>query len=347
MDIVIYPLAFLFSAGIAFVLVRGIIRLCHRFAFYDYPGSHKSHKNPTPNLGGVAIFLAVWSIIGISLLARIETIVDIRGNLTYIFAASLLLLLTGIIDDLKSLSAWPKLLIQIIAGLVLYFGGLSIKIVSIPGTGSVELGNLSMIITVLWVVSLTNAVNLIDGLDGLAAGVSIIAAISMTIIGTLFHIGSVIFISLTLAGALLAFWIHNRYPAKIFLGDCGSLLIGFFFAVISLIVPIKSFTVAALLLPLVVLAVPLTEIATSFFRRLASGKNVMQADHRHIFHYLEQIGLSQRKIVNLFYLMGTFFGLISVGMFFIERSFALTILLLFMVVIFAIYLIFISKILKG
>jgi UDP-GlcNAc:undecaprenyl-phosphate GlcNAc-1-phosphate transferase len=157
----------------------------------------------------------------------------------------------------------------------------------------------------------------------------------------------VVMLSLALEGALMAFWLFNRYPAKIFLGDCGSLLIGYIFAVISLVVPIKSFTTAALFMPLVVLGVPLTETASSFIRRLAAGKNVMKADRRHIFHYLAYAGLSQKKIVYLFYLSGLFFGLISIGMLLFNRTLVLSLLLLFMVVIFVIYFIFMARMKKG
>jgi UDP-GlcNAc:undecaprenyl-phosphate GlcNAc-1-phosphate transferase len=337
---------FIFSFVLSFLLVKGIIGICHKYSLYDYPGHHKRHKIPTPSFGGVAIFLAVWTAMGGIMLLKPDLFFGIKDFLPYILAASLIIFLTGLIDDLRSLSAIQKLGAQIAAGLILYYGGLSIEFLSVPGAGSVALGGASVLITVAWVVSLSNAINLIDGLDGLAAGVSIIASATMVAIGLLFKIEFVILISLSLMGAILGFWIFNRHPAKIFMGDCGALLIGYFFAVISLIVPIKSFTTAALFLPLVVLGVPLMETASSFVRRLAAGKNVMKADRRHIFHYLGHAGLSQKQIVDLFYLTGAIFGLISVTMFFFERKLVLALLLLFMVVIFLIYFIFIAKIMK-
>lgn len=347
MKIPILISAFMLSAFLALALTRIVIRICRRFSFYDLPGQHKRHKRPTPNLGGLAIFLSIWGAIELLYLFDPTFLADIRIYLPCIFAGSFIVFLVGLIDDISPLPAWPKLFAELIAGIILYFGGLSIGMLSIPGLGTINFPGLGMAITTLWVVGLTNAINLIDGLDGLASGVSGIAAAIMVVIGINLHIESVIFISLTLCGVLSSFWFYNRYPARIFLGDSGSLIIGYFFAVISLIVPIKSFTLAALFIPLVVLGVPLVETISSFIRRLAAGKNILQADRRHIFHYLRYAGLSRGLIVNLFYLLGAVFGLISILMLFFNRTIVVAILLLFMVVIFIIYFILISKIRKG
>lgn len=337
----------LVSFLISLALTWTIISICRRHSIYDYPKLHKRHEKPTPNLGGTAILISVWVGVFSYMLLKSDAFADVKGILLNILIGSLIIYLVGLADDLKPVSAWIKLLAQMAAGLVLYFGGVSVDLISLPLFGSTALNSLSVVITVFWVVALTNAINLIDGLDGLAAGVSIIASACMVVIGVLYLIDSVIAFSLALLGGLLAFWVYNRYPARIFLGDCGSLLIGYFFAVISLVVPIKSFTTAALFLPLVVLGVPLTETISSFLRRLAAGKNVMKADRRHIFHYLASAGLSQRQIVHLFYLSGLFFGMISIAMSLYNRTLVLTILLLFMVVIFIIYFIFIAQMRRG
>jgi UDP-GlcNAc:undecaprenyl-phosphate GlcNAc-1-phosphate transferase len=342
-----YIFVLFLSFLLSLALTPVIIAVSHRFSIYDYPGKHKRHKKPTPILGGTAVTLAVWAGLAVFLFIKAEALGDIRAALPHILAGSIIIYIVGLIDDLRPLSAWVKLAAEVAAGLALYIGGLSVDFISLPVLGSVPLDGLSMLITVFWVVALTNAINLIDGLDGLASGVSVIAAGATALLGWLFLIDSVIIISLALLGALLGFWFFNRYPARVFLGDCGSLQIGFFFAVISLIVPIKSFTTAALFIPLVALGVPLTETISSFLRRLAAGRNVMEADRRHIFHYLLHFGLSPRQIVVLFYLSSLFFGLISVSMFFFKRTAVLTILILFMVVIFVIYFIFISRIRRS
>ncbi len=338
-NIIALPVAFITSL----VLVEIIIKISKKYLIYDYPGKHKRHKEPTPNLGGTAILLSSWTAIIISLQISPGSFVEIERAIPNIFLGSMLIYFIGLIDDFHPVGAWIKLGVQVVTGLILYFGGLSIDIISLPLLGTTALDGLSIVITVLWVVILSNAINLIDGLDGLAAGVSIIGFATMVVIGILYAIKSVVMISLSLSGAIFAFWLYNRFPARVFLGDNGSLLIGYFFAVVSLAVPIKSYTTAALFMPLVALGVPLIEAISSFTRRLVAGRNVMAADRRHIFHYMSYAGLSQRQVVYLFYLSGLFFGFISVGMFLFERMLLLTILLLFMVVIFILYFIFIFR----
>ena len=328
-------------------MTNAIIGICRKYSIFDYPGHHKRHRQPTPNLGGTAILIAVWAGVFVYKYLDPSAFPDIKGTLPNILIGSLIVYLVGMVDDLRPVSAWVKLAAQVIAGLVLYFGGLSIDLISLPVLGTTALNGLSIIITVFWVIALSNAINLIDGLDGLATGVSAIASGTMIVIGILYRIDTVILFSLTLLGALLAFWFHNRYPAKIFLGDSGSLLIGYYFAVVSLVVPIKSFTTAALFMPLVVLGVPLVETTTSFFRRLAAGKNVMKADRRHIFHYLAYAGLNHRQVLYLFYLSGLLFGFISIAMLLFNRTLVWSVLLLFMVVIFVIYFILIIHMRKG
>jgi UDP-GlcNAc:undecaprenyl-phosphate/decaprenyl-phosphate GlcNAc-1-phosphate transferase len=342
-DLIPLPVAFVASL----ILVNIIIKVSHKYAIYDYPGQHKRHNKPTPHLGGTAILLASWLAIIISLKLSPESFSGIKPVIPNIFLGSLLIYFIGVIDDFHPVPAWGKLSAQVIAGLILYSGGLSIKLVSLPIIGSTSVDGFSVVITVLWVVALSNAINLIDGLDGLAAGVSIIAYASMAVIGMLYAVEAAVVISLALTGAIFAFWLYNRYPAKIFMGDNGALLIGYFFAVVSLAVPIKSYTTAALFMPLVALAVPLIEALSSFTRRLMAGQNVMTADRRHIFHYLSYAGLNQKQVVYLFYLSGLFFGIISVGMFVFERMLLLTILLLFMVVILVLYFIFIFRMKRG
>lgn len=338
---------FITSLLICFVLTAVIIRLCHKYDIYDRPGGkHKRHKKPTPLLGGTAVLISVWLGILAYMLFSNGALSGIIDSLPYILAGSLIIYGVGLYDDFHPISAWFKLAAQAVAGLVLYFGGLSFDLVSLPIIGEIAVDGYSVLITILWVIALSNALNLIDGLDGLAAGVSSIAAVTMVIIGILYKIDAVVLLSLALLGSVLSFWFFNRYPAKIFLGDSGSLLIGYFFAVISLVVPIKSYTTAALFMPLLVLGVPLTESITSFLRRLAAGKNVMKADRRHIFHLLAYAGLSYRQIIYLFYLSGLFLGFSSIIMLLFGRGVVLTFLLLFMVVIFIIYFILIARMKK-
>ena len=331
------------SLAVSLVTVRPAIALAQRLQLVDLPGRHKRHRRPVPYVGGVVLFAAVWLAVVISFLFFPDALKELKSSLLYVFAGALIIFLVGFADDLVSLSAWTKLAAQAAAGLVLFLGGMAIDPVTIPFMGSYEIGRLSVVITVAWVIMLTNAINLIDGLDGLATGVSLIAGLALSAIGTLYAAGSAVLFTNALVGFLIVFLYYNRYPARIFLGDSGSLQIGYYFAVISLLVPIRSYTAAALYLPLLALGVPLMETGISFSRRLISGRNVMKADRRHLFHYLSLAGLSPRSVVWIFYSLSAVFGGFALAMFFLNRLVVFGLLVLFMVVISGLFLIFMAR----
>lgn len=318
------------------------IRLGQKHGWVDMPGQHKRHKSPVPVLGGLAMFAATWIAIISSLLIFPELFSELNSAIFYIFVGALIVVLVGFSDDLSPLPAWVKLCAQVAAGLTLYIGGINVELLTMPW-GSVEVGWWSIVITVGWVVGLTNAINLIDGLDGLAAGVSLIGAVSLTGIGQLLNVAAPLLFLYALIGFLIPFIYFNRYPARIFLGDSGAMQIGYYFAVVSLIFPIKSFTFTALYVPLLALGVPVLETTSSFLRRLLSGKSVMKADRRHLFHYLTLAGLSYRKVVLVFYTLAFIFGLFAMAMFVWDRRLVLTLLVLFMVVNFVVFLILLNK----
>ncbi len=313
----------------------------HRFGLLDQPGRHKRHKRPVPYLGGVALFVSVWSSLLVSALLYSEWYGSNTSALFYVFLGALVITLIGLADDLSPLSARVKLVAQIAVGLLLYLSGLRVELLSTP-YGSVDIGMASLGITVLWVVVLTNAINLIDGLDGLAGGVSLIAAATLMVLGHLMSVGWAVVFMVGMIGFLVPFLFFNRYPARIFLGDSGSMQLGYYFAVFSLLVPLKSFTASALYLPLLALGVPILETVSSFVRRAVSGRNVMQADRRHLFHFLSLAGLSQRGVVLVFYLMGIVFSLFSLAMFLWNRLIVLSVLAVFMVVILTAFFILVT-----
>lgn len=340
--------AILSAIGAALAVTAAVmptaLRLAEKHKFLDQPGRHKRHKTPVPLVGGIVLFTALWGSILLVSLVFPDTFAEDISALPYILCGALIVFFVGLSDDLTPLTAWTKLFAEVAAGLVLCLGGLSINPVSIPFMGSFDIGQFSILITVLWVVLLTNAINLIDGLDGLAAGVSLIAAATMAVIGLLYHAGPVVVFACALAGFLAVFLLYNHYPARTFLGDSGSLQIGYYFAVVSLLVPVKTFTAAALYLPLLALGVPLLETSISISRRLAAGRNVMKADRRHLFHYLALAGLSPRAIVWIFYLLSSVFGLFALAMYFWDRVIVFAILVLFMVVIFTLFFIFMTSV---
>ncbi len=254
----------------------------------------------------------------------------------FLLAGGLIMFLIGLIDDLSGLSALTKLAAQIVTGLILYAGGLKISILYIPVHGPIELGVLSLPVTLIWLVGVTNSINLIDGLDGLATGVSAIAALALLFVGISLDLVTVVVFTSAVIGTCLVFLYFNHYPAKIFLGDSGSLFLGYLFAVISIIFPIKSYTAAAVFVPLAALGVPIIETVVSFVRRTATGRKFYSADNRHLFHYLSMMGMSKWQVVWLFYLLSAFFAILAGAMFIVNKRVVITILVVFMVVILAI-----------
>ncbi len=330
------------SIIVGLIVTPLLIRLGHRYHLLDTPGKHKRHKRPTPFLGGVALFASVWITVLISWLIFPNAFAELADRLFYVLIGALVILLVGLSDDLSPLPAWVKLVAQIGAGLILYMGGLRVELLSTP-FGSVDIGSFSVVITVLWVVILSNAINLIDGLDGLAGGVSLIGAVALAVIGQFYQIGAVLVVVYAMIGFLAVFLYFNRYPARIFLGDSGSMQLGFYFAVFSLAFPLKSYTLSALYAPLLALGVPVLETVSSLLRRLVAGKSIMKADRRHLFHYLSLAGLSPRQVVSVFYLLALVFGCFSLAMFFWNRLIVLGGLVIFMVVVLSLFLIFMTN----
>ncbi len=336
----------LISSISAIFIIPLVIKLCHKYSLLDFPGKHKRHKKPMPIFGGVALFITFWMTVFVALLFFENLNTQLSDSIIYIFMGALIILLVGIADDLTPLAAWVKLAAQISAGLVLFFSGLQVEFLSTP-FGSVEMSWFSVFITVIWVVMLTNSINLIDGLDGLASGVSLIGAVTLLIISILYQVVEIQIFIAGLIGFLSVFLYFNRYPARIFLGDSGSMQIGYYFAVVSLIFPLKSYTVSALFIPLLVLAVPILESVSSFVRRLITGKNVLGADRRHLFHFLALAGFSPKQTVTIFYSLAVVFGCFALAMFFWDRLIVFGCLVFFMVVIFAIFFIIITNIVPG
>ncbi len=343
MSILQIAISLIVSGLLAAILIPMMIKIGYRYRMLDMPGQHKRHKSPTPILGGPALFLSTWLTVGLMILLFQDDFGELGGAILYILSGALVITLVGLADDFSPLSAWAKLAAQIGAGLLLYLGGLRIEFISTP-MGSLEIGSFSVIITVLWVVMLTNAINIIDGLDGLAAGVSLIGAIILVVVGLFYQVGAVLIFLTVLCGFLIVFLRFNWHPARIFLGDSGSMQIGYYFAVFSLIFPLKSYTISALYLPMLVLGVPILETISSASRRFISGKNIMSADRRHLFHYLSIMGFSPRQILSIFYFMAFVFGLSALAMFFWDRLIVFGYLVFFMVVIFALLFILITNI---
>ncbi len=298
------------AAILTLLAARGLIKIGHQRGWLDFPDSRKRHPTAVPPLGGVGIFVVFWLIVLLSEVIRPTVLSLFRPEALPIFAGGFAIFLVGLVDDFQPLRAGHKLAAQVVVALWLWGNGLQITLIWVPTVGGVPLGPLSLPVTFLWFLILVNAINIIDGLDGLAAGVSMIGLVSLMITGIRLHIPDVIVLSFVLFGSLAGFLAYNRPPARIFLGDSGSLTLGYFFAVMAMWLPIKRYTVVAVYVPLLALLVPLLEAGLSVIRRTSQGARPMSADRGHIHFRLLERGLSERAVRTIF------FGLSGIGVLF-------------------------------
>lgn len=271
------------------------------------------HDHPTPRLGGGAIFIAF--IITLSIVPFLGNFVSYTFNseLSGIFALlapATLILLLGIYDDFYGAGAPLKIVVQATAGIMIYAFGYRIDTLSLPFGGSWELPlYIGFPLTVLWIIGITNAFNLIDGMDGLAAGASLFALLSILLFSIAQGTPEISILSVGLIGAVTGFLLYNFNPATIFLGDSGSLFLGFMAAVLSLAGSQKGSTIVAISIPLITFGLPVTEVGLSIARRFISGRPITEGDSEHIHHRLLQIGFSQRQAVIVLYAVCGLFSL--------------------------------------
>jgi UDP-GlcNAc:undecaprenyl-phosphate/decaprenyl-phosphate GlcNAc-1-phosphate transferase len=286
--------------------------------------ARRIHKCPTPRLGGVAIFLAfALTLAGVPLLNNLlsQGFAARWPSLEPLFLPGLLIFLLGVYDDFRGLNAPTKTTVQVLAALLLYFQGYGVSALSLPFDAQWQLPVwLGILVTVLWVVGITNAFNLIDGIDGLASGAAVFALLTLFITSLLRGATEICVISIILIGAVMGFLRYNFNPASIFLGDSGSLFLGFMCAALSLASAQKSSTLIAVAIPLVSFGFPIIEVGLSMARRFVSGAPVFQSDRRHIHHMLLARGLNQRQAVSLLYGVCALFSLFGIMLLSSERN---------------------------
>jgi len=288
--------------GLAMLFLPLCIRLATQHGTIDRTDTaHRTRPAaPIPRLGGVGIMVAlqVVAFLAMELSASAPTFKQRMGPSFVPFTLGLgLVFLTGLWDDLRGMRARTKLALQLIATTVVVSQGFVIeRLTLLPGMPAFELGAVAPLVTALWIVGITNAFNLIDGVDGLAAATALVALGGILVVDTL-NGGSVFPHLLAMIGALLAFLRFNRHPARLYLGDAGSLSLGFFLAVRSVIAASDSTQTVQALLPLALLAYPLFDTSTTIVRRWLRGDGIMTADHRHVHHQLQAIGLSVPQTV--------------------------------------------------
>ena len=271
------------------------------------------HTRPIPRLGGVAIFLTLWGIVFLGQVAgHFGAREFVVPHLTLkILGPATIIFLLGLVDDFCGVSAYVKFAVQAGAALLLFCNGFGISHLSLLA-GHPHLGWLvGLPLTILWVLWITNAFNLIDGLDGLAAGSALFSTLVTCVVSISFYNEGILFLTLALAGAIAGFLRYNFNPASIFLGDCGSLLIGFLLSAMALAGSQKAPTVVAVALPIVSLGLPILDVSVALIRRFLSCKRLFDADREHIHHKLLGRGISHRQAVLVLYGVSACFGLLS------------------------------------
>ncbi|REJ10207.1 glycosyltransferase family 4 protein [Halobacillus trueperi] len=289
---------------IASILITPLVKkIAVKIGATDQPNHRKVHKNVMPRLGGLAIYLSF--ALGILFFFP-------ESDYTWpVLIGATIIIITGVLDDLKELSAKVKLGGQLLATLVVVLGGVQIDFINLPFGGQIEFGYLSIPITILWIVGITNAINLIDGLDGLAAGVSAIAL--LTISGMAITMGNVfvVFAGLMMLGSTVGFLVYNFYPAKIFMGDTGALFLGFMISVLALL-GFKNVTLFSFIIPVIILGVPISDTLFAIVRRVIHRKPLSAPDKSHLHHCLLNLGYSHPESVLMIYAVSALFSLAAV-----------------------------------
>ena len=304
-------LAFAVSLLVAYVMTPPVKRFAEKVGAIDVPKDNRRvHDHPIPRMGGLAIF--------IGFMLSLIFFVPMSTKVTGLLVGSVIIAVMGGVDDIVSLNPWVKLAGQIVAALVAIRCGLVFDVISNPNIFAeetyIEIGWLSIPLTMLWIVGCTNAVNLIDGLDGLAVGVSAISSLTMLIVSLFVSEPVVSIILAALTGACLGFMPYNLNPAKIFMGDVGSQLLGFVLSTASIMGLFKLHAIITFFVPLLALALPLADTIFAFFRRILHGQSPFKADKGHFHHRLLAMGLNQKQVVAVLYGISAVLGLLAVLM---------------------------------
>lgn len=305
-------ISFIGAMALALVLTPLVKKLAVRIGAIDVPNQRKVHTRTMPRLGGVAIYAAftVGLLLILPFVPEGALSAYDRNLISALLVGGTVIVLLGALDDKYELSAKLKLLVQIGAACIVVFGfDVKINLLNIPfGSAMQPLGEwLSIPLTILWIVGVTNAINLIDGLDGLAAGVSGIAVATIMVMGIIMGNEAVILLSAVLLGAIGGFLFFNFHPAKIFMGDSGSLFLGFALATLSML-GFKQITIVSFVTPLLIIGVPLSDTFFAIVRRWIHKKPIFAPDKGHLHHCLQQLGFSHRKTVIIIYGIAAFFG---------------------------------------
>ncbi len=310
-----YASIFILAALLSYVFTPLVRRFALRRGLLDHPDrGRRIHDQPVPRLGGVAIYGSFVVTLGSLWLVHNALTMTFQmhiGHVLKLLLPSTLIFLLGLYDDLRGANARIKFTFQIAASILLYAFGFRITQIWHPFGGIIDLGWWGMPLTVLWLVGICNAFNLIDGLDGLSAGVALFALLTVSIAALVYGHPIVVLLAMALAGATLGFLRYNLVPAHIFMGDSGSLFLGFMLAALSIQGSQKSATAVAVAIPIVSFGLPIVDTFWAIVRRLLGQRPIFTGDHEHIHHMMLKRGLTTRQVVILLYGICALFALFS------------------------------------
>ncbi|MBB6453995.1 UDP-GlcNAc:undecaprenyl-phosphate GlcNAc-1-phosphate transferase [Salirhabdus euzebyi] len=297
-------IAFIISFASSLLLTFPVKKLAVKIGALDFPNYRKIHHKVTPRLGGLSIYLGT--------VAGLLYLFPKQAEMKAIIIGSLIVVITGMVDDKYQIKPVLKLSGQVVAAGVIISAGLIIEKVTLPIVGVVYLEYFSVPLTIFWIVGITNAINLIDGLDGLAAGVSTIAISSILIMAIIDYRVLVVYICVALIGSNLGFLYHNFHPAKIYMGDTGSLFLGYSVAVISMLGLFKNIALFSFVIPIIVLAVPILDTIFAIVRRILNKEPIMMPDKKHLHYQLLAFGFKHKTTVLIIYGFSIIFGLLAI-----------------------------------
>ena len=328
------PLAIAISFLLVLIFTPLNIKLSNKWKLIDIPKERSIHSSPIPISGGIAIALSTL----ITEIIFYFLIKDFTNNPFFwgIFIGGVLSLAIGILDDKFEYSAIRKLTLEIILAIIMILFGFHIKLLTNPFNEVINLGIFSYPVTIIWFLIIMNAINIIDGIDGLADGIVTISSIVLLITGIITNNMFIVLISSILFGTTLGFLKYNFYPAKIFMGDAGSLFLGFNLAAISVAgtAQFKGATAITLLIPIATLFIPLTDVGVSIIRRVRTKKNIFIADKEHLHHKMLQIGFSTTFVAITGYFLTALFGLIAIGFLLVDKRITFFLLILLGIIVF-------------
>lgn len=307
---------FVCAIGISYLVTPYVIKLAHVVGAVDVPADdRRMHTKPMPRMGGLAIFLSFAVVFLTTTHMEFTKVIGLLVGSSIIIAC-------GIKDDISPVSPKFKIVAQLAAAIILFASGFRIEFftnffgqfVNHLGIGDyIYISTIiSLPVTIFWIVGITNTINLIDGLDGLAAGVSMIAASALTYVAFANGSYEVALLTAIITGSILGFLPYNFNPARIFMGDTGSLFLGFILSAVSIEGALKSTTVFTLFIPVIILGIPIFDTTFAIVRRIASGKSISEADKGHLHHRLIEIGLCHKRAVLSLYFLGILLGVTGI-----------------------------------